>query len=259
MRTSLPLMLLSVVAMTGAAASETSYVGKWKLNPAKSDFGESTITFEESSDGAIKVTADGQTYTVKADGKPHPTPWGTSVTWKAGADGKSWERAAYVNGKVTGTSTLKLAADGKSLTVDAKPIAADGTVSSDTAVYERVSGASGLSGKWKTKNLKIGAPGTMILAANGADGVTITFVEEKGTCAAKFDGKDHPATGPIWPSGWTCVVAKQEANGFDVMWKKDGKAMFGDSFRVAADGRTLTDISKAPATSESVKAIYERL
>jgi hypothetical protein len=35
------------------------------------------------------------------------------------------------------------------------------------------------------------------IGASGSDGLTLTFVEEKGTCSAKFDGKDHPATGPI--------------------------------------------------------------
>jgi hypothetical protein len=93
--------------------------------------------------------------------------------------------------------------------------------SHDTAVYQRVSGASGLTGKWKARKVTIGSPGSLVLAANGPDEVTLTSVEEKGTCAAKFDGKDHPATGPYWPAGWTCSIAKRGTSGLDMTWKKD--------------------------------------
>lgn len=88
--------------------------------------------------------------------------------------------------------------------------------------------------------------------------MTLTFVEEKGTCTAKFDGKDYPATGPIWPSGWTCVIAKNGASAIDVTWKKDGKVMYKDTFTPSADGKTLTDLGGAPATTEKIKAVYDR-
>jgi hypothetical protein len=238
-------------------AADPPFVGIWKLNPAKSDFGETTVTYEELAGGQMKFTADGQSYTFKADGNDYPTPWGNTSAWKAiGAN--SWEVTSRANAKVVSTATLKLAADGKTLTVDAKNMRATGEVSSDTAVYERLSGGSGLAGKWKTKNLKIGAPGTMSITPSGPDGVTLTFVEEKGTCSAKFDGKDHPATGPIWPSGWTCLVAKSGASALDLTWKKDGRVMYEDTLTPSADGKTLTDVSGAPATTEKVKLVYDR-
>src|SRR5262245_3182478 len=79
----------------------------------------------------------------------------------------------------------------------------------------------------------------MTLAANVADGVMLTYVEEKGSCSAKFDGKDAPATGPIWPSGWTCSIAMNGASGLDISWKKDGKLMDKDAFTVSADGNNV--------------------
>ncbi|HSD29914.1 MAG TPA: hypothetical protein VLL75_21615, partial [Vicinamibacteria bacterium] len=157
---------------------------------------------------------------------------------------------------VVGTATLKLAADGKTLTVDSRNIKATGETSSDSAVYERLSGGPGLAGKWRTSNVKIGSPGSLQIAAS-AEGVTLTFVEEKGTCAAKFDGKDHPASGPIWPEGWTCAIGRSGATGLDVTWKKDGKLMFKDTLTPSADGKTLTDVAVAIA-SEKVTAVYDR-
>jgi hypothetical protein len=249
--------VLAGVAATTLFAADPPYVGTWKLNPAKSNFGETTVSYEEMAGGQMKVTAEGQSYTLKADGKEYPTPWGGMTAWKA-VDASTWEVTNKANAKVVGTATLKLAADGKTLTVDGKSIKATGETSNDTAVYERMSGAKGLAGKWKTRNVKIGSPGTLQLAASGTDGVTLTFVEEKGTCAARFDGKDHPATGPIWPSGWTCAIAKSGASALDVTWKKDGKVMYKDTFTPSADGKTLTDVGVAAGTTEKVTAVYDR-
>jgi hypothetical protein len=256
-RSIVPVAVLLGMGATMLWAGDPPYAGTWKLNPAKSDFGETTVTYEEMGGGELKFTGDGQSYTFKADGKDYPTPWGNSSAWKA-IDANSWEYTSKTNDKVVSTATLKLAADGKTLTVDAKNLKATGETSNDTAIYERLSGKSGLAGKWKTKNLKIGSPGTLTITPSGADGLTLTFVEEKGTCSAKFDGKEHPATGPIWPSGWTCAIAKNGPTAFDVTWKKDGKVMYKDTFTPSADGKTLTDLSGAPATTEKVKAVYDR-
>lgn len=245
------------VSATFLLAADPPYAGTWKLDPAKSDFGETTVAYEQVAGGQMKFTADGQSYTFKADGKDYPTPWGNSSAWKA-IDANTWEVTSKTNAKVVSTATLKLAADGKTLAVDAKNIKATGETSNDSVVYERASGGPGLAGKWKTKKVKIGAPGTLNISPSGSDGLTLTFVEEKGTCNARFDGKDHPATGPIWPSGWTCVIAKNGATALDVTWKKDGKAMYKDTFTASADGKTLTDLGGAVATTEKVKAIYHR-
>jgi hypothetical protein len=245
------------MSATVLLAADPPYAGSWKLNPAKSEFGETTVTYEEMAGGQMKFSADGQSYTFKADGKDYPTPWGNSSAWKAIAP-NSWEITSKANAKVVGTASLQLAADGKTLTVDAKNIKATGEASNDVAVYQRLSGGQGLAGKWKTKNLTIGSPGTMNISPSGSDGLTLAFVEEKGTCTAKFDGKDHPANGPIWPSGWTCAIAKNGASALDVTWKRDGKVMYKDTLTPSADGKTLTDLSGAPATTERVKAVYDR-
>ena len=250
-------LVLMCLGATPLFAADPPYAGTWKLNPAKSDFGETTVAYEDVGGGQMRFTVDGLSYTFKADGKDYPTPWGNSAVWKA-VDPNTWEVTSKTNAKVTNTATLKLAADGKTLSVDAKNIKATGETSNDLAVYQRLSGGPGLAGKWKTKNVKIGSPGTLKISPSGSDGLTLTFVEEKGTCSARFDGKDHPATGPIWPAGWTCVIAKNGANALDVTWKKDGKVMYKDTFSASADGKTLTDLSGAAATTEKVKAVYDR-
>lgn len=257
MKVSVQLALVVASISTVAMAGEVPYAGKWKLNPAKSDFGGTTVTYEQTAAGEIKFTGDGQSFTFKADGKEYPTPWGTATAWKS-IDPNTWETTDKANGKVTATSVLKLSADGKALTVDSKIMKATGESSSDSTAYQRVSGGPGLSGSWKTKNVKIGAPGVMEIAAKGSEGLTLKFNDAGGVCDAGFDGKDYPATGSMWPSGWTCMIAKAGTNGFELTWKKDGKPMYKSTMTTSADGKTLTEAGGAVATTEKTKAVYER-
>lgn len=254
-----PVRCAVLVAMIATAlmASEMPYAGKWKLNPAKSDFGETTVTYEQTPAGEIKVTADGQSFTFKADGKEYPTPWGNTTAWKS-IDATTWETTDKANGKITATGSVKLSTDSKTLTVESKTMKATGESSNDSMVFQRVSGGPGLSGKWKTKNVKISAPGVMDLAPKGSDGLTLRFVDQGGACDARFDGKDYPATGSMWPSGWTCMIAKAGPNGFELTWKKDGKPMYKSTLTTSADGKTLTEDGGAVSTTEKIKGVYDR-
>ena len=67
-------VLLGLCACAIAAAAEPPYAGKWKMNAAKSNFGESTITYEQLAGGEMKATMDGLSYTFKTDGKDNNKP-----------------------------------------------------------------------------------------------------------------------------------------------------------------------------------------
>jgi hypothetical protein len=249
--------LIAICAGGLCAAADAPYTGKWKMNVAKSDFGDTTLTYEQNAGGEIKATMDGQSYTFKTDGKDNKTPWGVTIAWKA-VDANTWEATEKTNGKVISTSTIKLSPDGKALTLNAKRVKADGGTSADTITFERVSGGPGLAGKWKTRNLKTSSPETLTLAAKGNDGLTISVGNAGGVCDAKFDGKDYPATGPVWPSGWTCVIAKNGARGVDLTWKKDGKNMYKSTLEASTDGKTLTETGSAAGVNEKYKVVYDR-
>ncbi len=249
--------LIGVVACCLAAAADAPYAGKWKMNVAKSDFGETTLTYEPTAGGAMKATMDGQSYTFKTDGKDNMTPWGMTAAWKA-VDAGTWETTEKTNGKVTSNSTLKVSPDGKTLTIDAKRVKADGGTSTDSMTFQRVSGGPGLSGKWRTRKMNSSSPETMSLTPKGSDGLTISYGNIGAACDARFDGKAYPATGPLWPAGWTCTIARHGANAFDVIWKKDGKDMYRSTLTASPDGKTLTEDSSAAAASEKVKIVYDR-
>src|SRR3954462_7272135 len=113
------------------------------MNVAKSDFGDTSITYEQMPGGEMKVTTDCQSYTFKTDGKENATPWGTTIAVKA-VDANTWERTEKTNGKVSNTSTMKLSADGKMLSLDSKRVKGDGGISNDSMSFQGVSGGPGL-------------------------------------------------------------------------------------------------------------------
>jgi len=249
--------LIGICACGVIAAAEAPYVGKWKMNVAKSDFGDTSITYEQMPGGEMKVTTDGQSYTFKTDGKENATPWGTTIAVKA-VDANTWEMTEKTNGKVSNTSTMKLSADGKMLSLDSKRVKGDGGISNDSMSFQRVSGGPGLAGKWKTKNLTSSSPETLSLTAHGSDGLTLSFGNEGGTCEAKFDGKDYPAEGKMWPSGWTCMIARNGERGIDLTWKKDGKNMYKTTLEASANGKVLTENGSATGVNEKFKVVYDR-
>jgi hypothetical protein len=81
---------------------------------------------------------------------------------------------------------------------------------------------------------------------------------EGGVCEAKLDGKDYPATGPMWPAGWTCVVTKSGENGVALTWKKDGKDMYKSVLTASADGKTLTETGSAAGVNEKFTVVYDK-
>jgi hypothetical protein len=250
-------LLIGLCACGLGVADEAPYAGKWKMNVAKSDFGDTTVSYEQMSGGQMKATMDGQSYMFKADGGDNMTPWGMTLAWKP-VDSTTWEVTEKTNGKVTCTSTIKLSADGKMMTVDSRRLKGDGGTSNDSMTLQRVSGGPGLAGKWKTKNLKTSSPEELTLTPKGSDGILISLGNEGGVCNAKFDGRDYPATGPVWPAGWTCVVAKNGARAIDLTWRKDGKDMYKSTLAVSPEGNTLTETGSAAGVSEKFTIVYDR-
>jgi hypothetical protein len=124
--------------------------------------------------------------------------------------------------------------------------------------FTRVSGGPGLAGKWKTKNLTSSSPETLSVTPKGGDGLMIMLGDEGGVCDATFDGKDYPTRGPMWPAGWSCVIARNGANAIDIAWRKDGKDMYKSTLTASPDAKTLTETGSAAGVSEKYTIVYDR-
>src|ERR1035437_6353959 len=113
------LVWCGLAAAATLAAADASYIGKWKMNVAKSDFGDTTMTFAPAPAGGMQMTVDGQTYTFKTDGKDYDGMFGSKMSWKA-IDASNWEATNKMGAKVLSTDTYKVAPDGKSLSMVSK-------------------------------------------------------------------------------------------------------------------------------------------
>ena len=249
--------VFAVAAVAAVAAADPPYVGKWKMNLAKSDFGQTTTTYEQLPSGEMQATQAGESYKFRPDGKDYPAIFGSTAAWKPlGAN--SWETTWKLNGKVLTTDTLTLSADGKTLTVNTKGKKPNGETIDDTTVAARVSGGPGLAGKWQTKNLKSAAPSVLELASAAPDGLVFKIVDMDLTCNGKFDGKDHPCTGPTLAPGWTTSFVSAGPRALNMTVKNNGKVIFKLSYSVSADGKTLTEDGTATGPNEKTKVVYDR-
>jgi hypothetical protein len=251
------LHLLVLFLATTVMGAELPYAGKWKMNPAKSDFGQATLTYEQLPSGEMQATSFGQSFKFKMDGRDYPNPFGNTVAWKS-LSATSWESTWKLKGKVLYTDTVTLSSDGKTLTVNSKGTKPNGETIDDTTVFQRVSGGPGLAGKWRTKNVKSGAPELLELTPSGTDGLTYKVVDISLVCETKLDGKDYPCTGPTLSSGWTVALTKSGARSFDWTAKMNGKVVSKGRYTVSADGKTLTESGSATGTNENIKVVYDR-
>ena len=251
------MFVLALAAAATLAAGSLPHTGKWKMNPVKSDFGETTIAVADLGSGEMQFTTMGQSYKFKLDGKEYPGLFGQTAAWKQ-IDANTWEESDTLNGKALSTGTYKLSPDGKSLTATGKMLKPEGGDVEETVVYKRESGGPGLTGAWKTKNYKTNSPALLEMAASDEEGLKLTMTDFKLTCEAKFDGKEQPCTGPTIAQGWTMSAKKSGTHTMEVAYKLNGKPAFDATMTVSADGKTLTEHAKAAGSMEKYKAVYDR-
>jgi hypothetical protein len=136
---------------TAAEAPEAA-VGTWTLNAAKSKLAgpapkSMTRTYAQTAEGvslSIKgVAADGsaisQQSTFKYDGKDYPftgSPLYDGLSLSR-VDANTVKSTQKKGGKAVGTTTRKLSADGKMLTVSTKGTDAKGMAYEDVSVWDR--------------------------------------------------------------------------------------------------------------------------
>ena len=148
------LVLTLALCFTGAITTlaQSSQIGTWKLNEAKSKvpagyMKNSTVVYEMDGDN-VKVTTEGTdangnpmhtTWTGKFDGKPYP------LTGDPAADSRTYTQvndhmlrvSGSKDGKAVTSGTITVAPDGKSRTLRINGTDKDGKKVSSTVVYDK--------------------------------------------------------------------------------------------------------------------------
>ncbi len=255
-RTLAVLLALSLISLTARAADE-SFVGKWKLNPQKSQFAGLTYKIEDLGGGKYTFQFGDDSENVASDGKEYPTKYGN--TWTLTSTGtNSWKFVQKRDGKVTGEDAWKISEDGKTFSIQSESKRPDGTTSKDETVLKRTAGSSGLGGTWESAETKIGSPTTIEIAKSPDGGYSLTIPAYQYQLDFKTDGKEYQEKGPRVAKGTSVSAQQKDANTVVLTYKLNGKTTETDSWQLSADGKTLSNTINFSGVSKPEVDVYDR-
>ena len=247
---------LTLFAILPALAADNPFAGTWKLDPSKSHLTGETFTYSKAPNGMIRYDDGAVSSDFGIDGKPYPMANGHTTTWTANSD-RSWTSVNKFNGTVMGTVQRELSADGKTYTLHAVGKQADGTPYDETIVYTRVSGNSGLIGKWRDTKFTQQESSTMAVSFPSPGVIKWEFPEDKAFVTGKTDGSDLPFSSPILSGNFTMSIRMDGPRKLSYTSKLDGKPIQYGTDTVSADGKTITDVTWKPGKeSEKQTGIY---
>jgi hypothetical protein len=253
-RTIVLLVVLGVAATAVILAADAPYMGKWKLNPAKSQLTGETMAFDKMSSGELRFTSGGESYIFDLDGKDYPVPAGLMASWKA-VDPSTWESTIRLNGRVS--VIRRWSVRGAVLTAVGTRASTDGRTIEDTAMFTRISGGPGFLGIWRSSAVQA-AGETLELSGDGSESITLKEPEHDFACNGRFDGKDYPASGRLASAKLSYSFTRTGPRSFRMLRKTDGRPVYVDELTVSEDGKTLTDLGTPTTKNEPTTAVYER-
>jgi hypothetical protein len=253
------LSTLAILALTASPvlAADNPFTGTWKLDLSRSHFTGDTFTYSKAANGMMHYN-DGSTtsFDFGTDGKEYPTSQGRTTSWTA-AGPNAWDSTIRFNGTVLVKSHRFLSADGKTLTILSTGKRPDGSDFKAELIYVRVTGTTGLVGKWRNTKYNSDAPDSYIISFPAPDTIHWVIPAYKETATGKMDGSDVPITGPTVPKGMTLSVKRLSPTKLSDVVKDNGKVIGIGTVTLSADGKTLTDVSWSPGKeSEKQTGIY---
>lgn len=236
-----PLGALMLAANAGMA--QAAFNGTWKIDMNKVDFSKKPDVFVLMG-GMYECKTCTPPYKIKADGTDQAVtghPYFDSVAIKVVSDHEIQETDKK-GGKVVGTSTTTISADGKTATftfTDASdtnggpPVTGKG---SSVLVAPGPAGSHKASGSWRMGKIDTMSDNALIWSYK-VTGDSVTMTSKTGqSYTAKLDGSDAPMKGD---PGVTSVSVKMMGKNVLVETdKRDGKPISVMTMTVAADGKT---------------------
>lgn len=242
--------------LASVALAASPFDGTWHLNAAKSQLTGDMLSFKDDGSGGFKYTDSTESYSFKPDGSSFTTPAGTEMTFRPSSEG-SYTSTAKRHGLLLRTTTWQPAADGKTLTVESKGTKPNGDAFDNTETYARSSPGKGIAGDWKGTQVSLSSPNSLSFKTEG-DELTLMISAMKATWHGKLDGKDTPASGPTVPDGLTVAITSTGPHSMKLVEKLNGKPVDISEFRVAADGKSMTNKGTDGQGKEPYTEFYEK-
>ena len=245
------------VCLSSALAADDAFVGKWKMNPAKSQLGGQQYKVEEAGEGKYRFVNGDDVETYGTDGKDYPTKAGNTVAITP-AGSNTWKFSRKRDGKVYSTGTWTLSDDGQMITTSNDNTRPDDSTFRTEAKRKRIAGASGFVGTWESVEVKVGEPTPFEVEKWKGDGYSLINPAFQGRVDFKLDGKEYTGKGPRVPAGATMSGKRVDDRTMELTFKLKGKKRSTERWVVSADGKTLTQTVTDAGQSKPEIEVYER-
>ena len=243
-------------AFASGLPAASPFAGKWKFNPAKSSITGTTDSIAAAGPKTWKFTYGSFSWTVKADGTDQPTAFGGTVALKV-IGPTNWMFTRKTNGIGTSTDVWSLSSDGMTMTRSSVGKHLDGTSFNDVVTFRRTVGDKGFEGTWVSTEAKVSWL-DVVIADNGAVGITLTVPGEQVKIVLTFDGKDAPVNGPRIPPGMTTSTKVSGPRKLEVTTKLGGKVLDTETWEISADGQTFTYTEKDAGEEKATVQVYDK-
>jgi hypothetical protein len=238
--------VLLALSTLPAIADDNPWVGTWKLDSTKSHFTGDTFTYSKAPNGLMHYSDGSATdFDFGIDGKEYKTVSDRTVTWTATGE-NAWDTVMKANGTVLASSHRQLSSDGKTLSIKSTGTRPDGSTFNNEFVYQRVTGSTGLIGKWRSTKVDLSNPEIYIITMPSPGIYRMEYPVFKETTEGKPDGTDNPVNGPTVPPNTTFSFKMVSPTKMSYVNKVDGKPRNYGVQTLAADGKSITDVSWSP-------------
>jgi hypothetical protein len=249
--------IVLICSVSSSLAAADPFLGKWKLDLAKSRLTGQSILIEEVSGNNYMFKEDEHSDTILADGLDHPTHFGETMSIvKKTAD--EWAIAYKKDGRVLMNTVWKVSADGQTMTYIATGTRPNGQGFKNQLTAKRTAGNAGLVGTWESTDVKLSAPDEIRIESYDRDGHTIIFPARKATIRMKYNGRNYREEGPTVEDGSTSSGRRIDERTIDTIERINGKIVETARATISADGKTQTIVGTEPGAKNPVVLVYER-
>jgi hypothetical protein len=231
------------------------FVGKWKIDQAKSHITGTTDFVEAAGPNTWKFRDGTFSWTLKADGTDQPTPFGTTALNVVNPT--TWQFMNKSNGRPLGTEIWVLSANGKTMTRTFAGQKDNGEPFTGEASMKRTAGKAGFEGAWESTDVQMTFT-EVDIEPNGDDGISAHVPADGTHYSLKFDGKEYPEEGPRIPAGLTVSAKVTGARSIRVTTWLNGKVFDNEDWELSADGKTFTYTQHDAGTDKPAVIILHR-
>ena len=237
---------LAIVCLAAGTlwAVDDPFLGKWKVNPAKS------VLMDEmkvTSLGGNKYSFDfggGSPETIVADGTDQPGNSGTTMSTTI-VSPNEWRGVRKKDGKAQIRAIWTLSKDGNTLHDDFTYFPDNGKTVHLVYVYERRGAGSGFAGDWVSTSGRVDSEIELEIQPYGSGGLSFSSPGLGLALKVKLDGNDAASAGPDAPPAST--FSGRHVNQHCVELTNKSQTI---RFEVSTDLRTLTMSVRQAGESE---------